>query len=85
MIERYTLRIETVYLLSQWYRHVSNASTGLKSVEVVEMSQAFFMITVNTFEECTLNEQKTKTTTHLIFTMLFGLILEKEKDQLMVN
>ena len=36
------------------------------------MSQAFFMITVNTFEECTLNGQKTKTTTHLIFTMLFG-------------
>ena len=39
MIKHYTSRIETVYLPSLWYQHVSNASTGLKSVEVVEMSQ----------------------------------------------
>ena len=43
MIERYTSKIETVYLPQQWYEHVTNASIGFGSVEVVEMKQTFFL------------------------------------------
>jgi len=42
MIERYTSKIETVYVPQQWYEHVTNASTGISSVKVIEMKQSFF-------------------------------------------
>lgn len=41
-IERYTSRIDTVYVPDQWYQHVRNACAGMKSVIVVEMQQSFF-------------------------------------------
>ena len=44
VIERYASRIESVYLPSQWYQHVSNASS---SVHVVEMEQDFFITSDN--------------------------------------
>ena len=42
VIERYTSKIETVYTPDEWYKHVCTASTGMRSIEVVEMKQAFF-------------------------------------------
>jgi len=42
IIECYTYKIETVYVPQQWYEHVTNASTGVSSVKVVEMKQSFF-------------------------------------------
>ena len=42
MIERYAARIDTVYTPMQWYQHVRDAGFGAKSIEVVEMKQAFF-------------------------------------------
>ena len=42
VIERYTSKVETVYLPQQWYEHVSNASTS-HEIQVVEMEQCFFL------------------------------------------
>ena len=42
MTERYATRIDTVYTPMQWYQHVRDAGLGTKSIEVVEMKQAYF-------------------------------------------
>ena len=31
-----------MYTPNQWYQHVRNAGAGVKSIEVVQMEQAFF-------------------------------------------
>ena len=41
VIECYTSKIETVYTLDEWYKHVCTASTRMRSIEVIEMKQAF--------------------------------------------
>ena len=85
MIERYTSKIETVYIPQQWYEHVTNASIGVGSVEVIEMKQAFFLnfrqYLSNMYTERNKDDQKKI----LIFRVWCGLISEKEKRKLKVN
>ena len=42
VIERYAAKIDTVYTPMQWYQHVCDAGHGAKSVQVVEVEQAYF-------------------------------------------
>ena len=85
MIERCTSKIETVYIPQQRYKHVSNASIGLGSVEVIEIKQAFFLTFINIFATFIQREIKMIRKEIWVFREWCGLISEKEKRRLKVN
>ena len=85
MIERYTSKIETVYIPQQWYEHVTNASIGVGSVEVIEMKQAFFLNFCQYLSNMYTERNKDDQNKNLDFQSVVWLISEKEKRKLKVN